>query len=230
MKLKEFRFAVGKPKDLRSSVWKVWTHKNDAYVLSRMMGSDMKVSLHESGKCQWSLTSEWLKKHKTINLDYFNRHIVKWKRGVLEPTQALHILRVIIPSSELRCIEVKENLKDVYWIPNLGIDYATIIECYFSPPLSSQPKNFSVSFDHLTSLPLDNSMWFVLFFHSVIVTPSNLSTLKTARKKVIKLVKSEGLTLKPTYRALGFASNKDEVKSLIEIVPYDPGSQRKYRT
>ena len=144
--------------------------------------------------------------------------------------QTLPILRVIIPSSELRCTEVKENLKDVYWIPNLGINYATIIECYFSPPLNGQPKNFSVSFDHLTSLPLDNSMWFVLFFHSVIVTPSNLSTLKTARKKVIKLAKSEGLTLKPTYRAIGFASNKDEVKSLIEIVPYGPGSQRKYRT
>jgi len=56
----EFRFSVGKPNQRRSTVWKVFSNKNDIYICSRMMGPDMKISLHETGKYQWSMTSAWV--------------------------------------------------------------------------------------------------------------------------------------------------------------------------
>lgn len=59
----EFWFAVGKPTERRSTVWKVISTKDDIYILSRMMGSVSRISLHQSGDCQWSLTSDWIGKN-----------------------------------------------------------------------------------------------------------------------------------------------------------------------
>jgi hypothetical protein len=50
----EVRLAVGAPSDLRSTVWKFVVQGNETYILSRMFGEDVKVSLHTSGQCQFS--------------------------------------------------------------------------------------------------------------------------------------------------------------------------------
>jgi hypothetical protein len=60
--MREARFAVGEPNCRRSTVWKFSVHKNEAYILTRMFGSDAKVSLHVNGQCQWSATETWVKK------------------------------------------------------------------------------------------------------------------------------------------------------------------------
>jgi hypothetical protein len=48
---REVRLAVGTLTDRRSTVWKFWVHKSEIYILSRMFGSDTKVSLHSTGDC-----------------------------------------------------------------------------------------------------------------------------------------------------------------------------------
>lgn len=63
MNAKEFRFCVGEVTGERSTVWKIWVNKNDIYILSRMMGSDAKISLHASGCCQFSRTLKWWVNH-----------------------------------------------------------------------------------------------------------------------------------------------------------------------
>jgi hypothetical protein len=43
------RFAVGKPEGPRSTVWRLWTHKNEVYISAWSLASDVKISLHSSG-------------------------------------------------------------------------------------------------------------------------------------------------------------------------------------
>lgn len=59
-----------------SGTYKIWTEKNEVYLLERTMGKFIKVSLHKSGNWQISFTSEYLR-DKTPIKD--TRHIDKWK-------------------------------------------------------------------------------------------------------------------------------------------------------
>ncbi len=74
-KTKGFRFAVGSEQDNRSNTWKVVVNKNDMYLLSKGFGSDFKISFHESGQCQCSLTDSYVKRTGISNK---NRHFEKW--------------------------------------------------------------------------------------------------------------------------------------------------------
>jgi hypothetical protein len=82
------RLAVGTPTGRRSTVWTFSVHKSEIYILSRMFGSDSKVSLHSTGDCQWSATDTWVKKAPgRRNAD---RHIMKWVMPRPNGTAALH--------------------------------------------------------------------------------------------------------------------------------------------
>lgn len=59
MNAKEFRFCIGEATGERSTKWKILVNKSDIYILSKMIGSDVKMSLHASGHYQLSRTSKW---------------------------------------------------------------------------------------------------------------------------------------------------------------------------
>jgi hypothetical protein len=98
--LREVRLAVGTLTDRRSTVWKFWVRKSDIYILSRMFGSDTKVSLHSTGDCQWSATGAWVK--KVPGRRNADRHLVKWVMPRPNGAAALHVFQVRIPETELR--------------------------------------------------------------------------------------------------------------------------------
>ena len=54
------RFAIGDTRGYRSSVWRVWKarNKDDLYIAPRPMVSVLKGSLHASGLCYFSITSQ----------------------------------------------------------------------------------------------------------------------------------------------------------------------------
>ena len=127
----ELRFAVGSKEGRRSSIWKIWAQKDDVYILSRMMGCDAKVSLHASGLCQFSRTSDWVKKKQARNAE---RHMVRWQIDKPAASSAMHIFRIIIPESELRVIDLDEPLKKVKWLDTPTQGGAAFVECYLTPP------------------------------------------------------------------------------------------------
>ena len=95
----EARFALGTRHGPKSTVWKAWVQGDESYITSRMFGSDLKVSIHSSGECQWSCTDTWVKKQDRQRNAL--RHIVKWKISPPTTNQALMVFRVEIPVSEM---------------------------------------------------------------------------------------------------------------------------------
>lgn len=186
------------------------------YIQSRMMGCDTKVSLHESGLCQWSMTEEWVKKTGARHAD---RHIVRWHRSALTSTSAIHLFRIIIPESELREVKVTENLRKVTWLHAPPHGYVSQVECYLAPPSAAPLKGASLSYSHLASLPLKDSKWFIVFLHEEAVTEENSRALRNARHEIRQRARNVGIELKLEYRAVAFLEASDVARGMIEVVP-----------
>jgi hypothetical protein len=56
----EYKIAVGAPTGRRSTRWKFFVKRNDVYIVSGMIEKNCKISLHESGDCQFSGTDTWV--------------------------------------------------------------------------------------------------------------------------------------------------------------------------
>lgn len=209
--MKEFRFGVGSLTTPRSTVWKVWTTGDDAYIQSRMMGSSAKVSLHKDGQCQWSLNSDWYGVNRP-GAKNSGRHIARWKRKKPEEDRASLVFRIIIPESELRRTVLPESLKNVHWIPSPVPNRAQIIECYITPPAKDRGMKFP--FAHLASLELADFKLLVLLTHDEIVTDEQTNQLLRLRDEAKK-----SIALKPEYRGVGFAQWEQGERGMIEFVP-----------
>jgi len=213
--MKELRLCVGSPDRPRSSVWKLWTRKGDAYIQSRMMGHDTKISLHESGLCQWSNTPEWVKKTGAKHLE---RHIVRWKRDNASTGIMIHVFRIVIPESELRTVSVEQNLTAVIWIDPPMAGCAVIIECFISPP-SDTPIVTSDSGEKVFSLALKDSCWFVMFIRYQQIDGKNAETLRNGRHDLVRRATKDGISLKAEYRAVLFIESSNGARGMIEFVP-----------
>ena len=212
---RELRVAVGSSSGRRSTVWKFEVRKNDIYVFTRMFGAESKVSLHETGECQWSATDTWVKKDSTRkNAD---RHMVKWH--VERPTglTAQHIFRVRIPESELRFAVIDENLSKVRWLSAPAKGHTLSLECYLTPPSAADPAlNNTLPHSHLISLPLADGRWFVILCE---VFPLDGMSLMSERAQVIEQGRAAGIEPSERHRACLFAVDESGVRGLIEVCP-----------
>jgi hypothetical protein len=225
MNAKEFRFCVCEATGERSTVWKIWVNKSDIYILTRMMGSDAKISLHASGHCQFSMTSKWWVNHSEDVVQKKDRHIVHWKLPEISNGQTAHVFRIIIPRSELREINVEENLKKVHWLPIPVRNHATLIECYLTQPLKQEPSTLNSPYQHLVSMPLVDGRWFVVFIQEVEMNKDRLLKLENARNEILSIMSEKNISIQPNQRAVGFLDIKD-CKGLIELTPLKRVCQR----
>jgi hypothetical protein len=210
----EFRVAVGSPSGERSTVWKFQITRNDIYIFSRMMGSDTKVSLHESGECRWSATGSWvLKKPGRRNAD---RLLEKWQAPRPLGTAAAQIFQIGIPASELRISNLAEDLDSVHWLPAPPAGTAVALTCYIMP-LSTADPAIAAPLPHpvLTSLQLADSRWLVVLHHTVPVDSSFLATL---RENVCELARRSGIEIRPEFRACTSFTDVSS-RGLIELCP-----------
>ncbi len=219
--MSEFRFCIGSEQGLRSTVWKIWTGskgKNDIYIQSRMMGSDMKISLHESGLCQCSLTSEWVIKNNKANHE---RHITRWQRQEPNSTLTTLLFQIIIPESELRLTTVKEKLQKVNWIELPKPGYATKVECYLTPVIDSESfKNIKTPYPILISFQLPSGNLFISLIHDEVISDGNFQILNLAHKGVEQCVQDTGIELKPEFRAgIGIYEKSNDIHGIIEVTP-----------
>lgn len=217
---KEFRFAVGLPSASRSCVWKLWVYRSDVYIQPRMMGSDAKVSLHESGAGNYSLTSEWVRAKAPRGFERARRHMRKWQIPKTEGGKAAHVFRIIIPASELRPVEAEEDLSAVTWLPTPTAGEALIVECYLTPPVEGILDTAAFPYDHLTSLSRCDRRRFVALWHTEAVSQHNGSLLERGRCQVKSAAQKVGLSPDQAYRATLFLEGEGRVKGLIEMVPF----------
>ncbi len=107
------RFALGKPDDINSSVWRVWTHNNDIYVAARSILGTIKTSLHEDGNCQTSFTRE-ATIHSEDSLE--KRHISRWKAKKINDG-LWRLLDIVIPHHSLKNLHVEDKIaKKIKWV------------------------------------------------------------------------------------------------------------------
>jgi hypothetical protein len=130
--LRAFRFAFGTAQGRRSTVWKLLTHKDEVYVVSRMMGASTKVSVHASGAVHWSLNSPWYAQHRP-NQPNQARHLVRWEWQRPAGVVASHVFRICLPETELRTVAQPENLDNVHWITPPEVGQKGFVECYIAP-------------------------------------------------------------------------------------------------
>ncbi len=106
----EFRFAIGIPFGQRSNSWKLWSIRDDIYLVQRNSGSDIKFSFHKSGICRWAQT-----KARTDGLD---RVLVKWNRDPIEPTykQKTTLVSFVFPTNHLSTAYPEKVPENLHWI------------------------------------------------------------------------------------------------------------------
>jgi hypothetical protein len=211
--LREVRLAVGTPIGRRSTVWKFFVRKSEIYILSRMFGTDTKVSLHSSGDCQWSATDTWVKKAPgRRNAD---RHIMKWVMPRPNGTAALHAFQVRIPETELRVVDIAENLNAVRWLPAPPNGHTVSLECYITPISQSDPALTSnLPHHHLFSLPLVDGRWFIVLHH---LPPLDGNDLESLRSQINARAREAGIEPKPEHRGSAFTVSDGTARGIIEL-------------
>jgi len=213
---REFRVGVASPDGRRSCIWKFCVWKNDAYVITRMFGADAKVSLHASGECQWSATSDWV--IKAPGRRNAERHITRWSIPQPERRQALHVFRVLIPESELRQVPEGSRLKSVHWLAAPPAGKTTSLECYITPPNDSDPAALSrLPYPHVMSLPFVDGRWFVVLQQVIDLSAEQLGVLRHAIWRCAHMEPS------PEHRAAAFFETDGKVRGLLELCP--PGTK-----
>jgi hypothetical protein len=212
---KEFRVAVGSASAPRSTVWKFWAQTNEIYILSRMFGADIKVSLHSTGEGRWAATGDWVKKEPgRSNAD---RLIANWQMREPSGQEASHVFRVRIPTSELRASSVDEDLSNVQWLPAARPDSAVSLECYITPKSNADPTlGAALPFDVVFRVPLANSRWLVVLQHDMPIEGFDISG---ARAEVCAQSRARGMEPMPQQRACVMDVSANGIRGLIELCP-----------
>lgn len=209
---KEYRIAVGSKDGLRSTVWKFCVNKNDIYIISRMFGRESKVSLHATGECQWSLTGDWVKKKP--GRTNASRHITKWNIKRPTDSEAQHIFRIHILETELRSTRKIENLKKVTFISPSQKGSAISLECYITPPSTSDPAlQTNLPCSVLASIQLADSRWFVVMRN---VTTPSIDDVESLRHTILKQIGKQ-YTPSPEHRIAAFTELPGPTRGFIEL-------------
>lgn len=95
------RFAIGENGKLYSELWTLWHNKSDVYLTSKSFGGRLKLSLHESGVCQYAFTQDFFSANENVFKPGFNdRTWHRWRRGHASPTSAVHAVTIVFASCQ----------------------------------------------------------------------------------------------------------------------------------
>jgi hypothetical protein len=207
------RLAVGTPAGRRSTVWTFSVHKSEIYILSRMFGSDTKVSLHSSGNCQCSGSGDWVK--KVPGRRNADRHFEKWFTPRPDGTAALHVFQIRIPETELRLVDIAEDLNSVQWLSAPPRGHTVSLECYITPSSQSDPAlTNTLPYPNLLSLPLADGRWFIVLNHVPSLDGKDLESL---RNQMDARARSAGIEPKPEHRGCAFTVSDGTARGFIEL-------------
>jgi len=209
----ELRVAIGSPDGRRSTIWKFTAHRSEIYILSRMFGSDCKVSLHSSGQCQWSGTGQWVKKDP--NRRNADRHFLKWSAPRPHGTSATLVFRIRIPESELRHVDVEEDFAEVLWLPIPEVGGTSSFACYITPPSLNNPTaSAPLPGTLLLSQQLEDRRWFVVIHHVESLNGNDLHLLRDAMNAHAR---AAGIVANPKHRGCAVSTTEDGARCFVEM-------------
>jgi hypothetical protein len=122
----DLRIAVGSLIGPRSSIWRVFSNKDDVYIAHGDLGGIQKFSFHASGICRHAFTRE-----EGPALPGQDRAQRKWRR-VVGPTEGMVYALVARFPSDFLSSTLKAPSKPVRWITPAPLGQATIIEFVFT--------------------------------------------------------------------------------------------------
>jgi hypothetical protein len=211
----EYRIAVGSPAGGRSTTWKFFVNKNDVYIVSGMFENNCKISLHESGDCQFSGTATWvLAEPGRRNAD---RHFKKWHLPRPSGNAATHVLRMLMPGDDLVAFTADEDPTSIHWLPAPSPGYAVLIDCHLTRPSELDPTTgLSLPFSRLFALQLSDLRWFVVLHGQI---PNDKAFLQKMRLQILAGAEAGGVVLAPTYRTCATGQLDEGARTFIELRP-----------
>ena len=129
------RFAVGSTDGPRGSVWRIWVNGNDVYVAARVAASEMKVSLHASGKWRSAFTERHVQREDALIASDRDRAVDKWERPDEFAPGWTRAFVIVVPASEVVPSQaVITDPGEIIWIDPLPDGWATIFTVLLSAP------------------------------------------------------------------------------------------------
>jgi hypothetical protein len=97
------RFAIADATGARSSVWRIWKgrDKDDIYVAPREIVGSAKGSLHESGLCYFSITSQRHARMAAAGSARENRALRRWRRHPTPGAGLVDVVQLLFPAEYL---------------------------------------------------------------------------------------------------------------------------------
>ena len=181
------RFAVGAKDGPRSGVWRAWSNlgQSDIYIAIRTIAGLNKVSLHPTGWCSASMTSQEARSNPAaLQSQGGTRHLDKWQRPLLTGNLLSIPLRLRFPASELRPgIDTPSRNTKISWLPSPHGGHAIDVLCIFTSsaysvgewPWKSDQGNLLAS----TRLPNGETFW--LISHLYRTVPELTATLDSRK-------------------------------------------------
>jgi len=174
------RFGVQAEGGRRSAWWNLWVYdpekvrrpKSDIYLTNEMMKGLIKVSLHQSGEWQVSLTEEFADALGENGTPVGNsRHIARWHRPPAQHPGTLTAMRLVFPTAELATLGPPAEKKDkpTRWISaapnNEAVAFLLVItnRATTEATLPDWPGRKGSGADLLTRMPLcsGDTLWVV---------------------------------------------------------------------
>jgi len=212
----EMRLCIGTSTGPRSTVWKVITRQGDVYIISRLMGSAAKVSLHQSGQGQWSFTSRWA---QGFGVPSRQRHIDRWEVRQPAPNRAALVFRLLFPFDELRTVGPPAKAASVTWVLPPPAGRCAIVEVYLAP---QQPNSVPLSvapFPVISLLPRNNEGSLVLLRNEEPVDGAKLALIGAARARMAAITRAPRPQTKLPVRAALLVEFEDHTRGFIEVAP-----------
>lgn len=208
--MNELRVVIGERLGPKFSIWKFCVQGDEIYVISRMFGEEAKVSLHQSGECQWSCTGKWVVKHGARNAD---RHMAKWKVTYPDGLQALLVLCIAIPLTEVRVATPPEDQEEVLWIGNAPSGSTVQLLVFVTCAQDEQPEtDGDLNLRHVASMQLRNKRWVCIFAQLISLSSIDIAEL---RELAVKQAQDAGIEIQPEYRLACYAPPSDSSSAAL---------------
>jgi hypothetical protein len=134
-RIRGVRFAVGSTDGPRGSVWRIWVNRNDVYVAARVAASEMKVSLHASGKWRSAFTERHVQREDALISSDRDRAVDKWERPAEFAPGWTRAFVIVVPASEVvPSAAIIPDPQEIIWIDPLPEGWATIFTVLLSAP------------------------------------------------------------------------------------------------
>lgn len=190
------RFGVSAADGRRSSIWRVWADrgKSDIYVAMRSVAGIVKVSLHQSGDCNASMTQQAAENNPAVVERLGGvRHMGQWRRQTGIGATHVDAFWITFPESELRVLgPEKGRSRETLWIPPPAVRMSINVACAFTGPLRN-PDDWpgkSMGGTLLSSAGLANGevFWLIYFLHPTLPkVPGEIAMNRRAFASSIRL-------------------------------------------